>query len=261
MARSSGYLPVEYTKLQGFDVARDHAGEQEGGRCNLSSTYPDAVTSWTESCANWLISMVPRGGDQQTHENNGLLKNGTQRCPKVSHSLFREGSRPHLILLESSGKPTGPLSFPTARERAGTKSSAHQDGYRRSARDLDRSRGPKLHCRSFTLRAGEKSDLDRQGPTKPRNVSASAAWNSFVFPHERSDLSHWHKRLGDKPELLLAESLRSARRRHLAQQRPQAGLRRTAEEHGKPLRGTDKAPATASRAAASPADRRLPIGE
>src|SRR3974390_2297738 len=30
------------------------------------------------------------------------------------------------------------------------------------------------------------------------------------FPHERSDLSHWHKRLGDKLELLLAESLRVA---------------------------------------------------
>src|SRR5499433_291486 len=29
-----------------------------------------------------------------------------------------------------------------------------------------------------------------------------------VFPHERSDLSHWRKRLGDKLELLLAESLR-----------------------------------------------------
>jgi IS5 family transposase len=28
------------------------------------------------------------------------------------------------------------------------------------------------------------------------------------FPHERSDLSHWRKRLGDKLELLLAESLR-----------------------------------------------------
>jgi transposase, IS5 family len=27
------------------------------------------------------------------------------------------------------------------------------------------------------------------------------------FPHERSDLSHWRKRLGDKLELLLAESL------------------------------------------------------
>ncbi|MHC2278710.1 hypothetical protein ACVME8_005321 [Bradyrhizobium diazoefficiens] len=31
-----------------------------------------------------------------------------------------------------------------------------------------------------------------------------------VFPHERSDLSHWRKRLGDKLERLLAESLRIA---------------------------------------------------
>jgi IS5 family transposase len=31
-----------------------------------------------------------------------------------------------------------------------------------------------------------------------------------VFPHERSDLSHWRKRLGSKLELLLAESLRVA---------------------------------------------------
>ena len=30
------------------------------------------------------------------------------------------------------------------------------------------------------------------------------------FPHERSDLSHWRKWLGDKLELLLAESLRLA---------------------------------------------------
>jgi transposase, IS5 family len=30
------------------------------------------------------------------------------------------------------------------------------------------------------------------------------------FPHERSDISHWRKRLGDKLELLLAESLRVA---------------------------------------------------
>src|SRR5271168_3158473 len=30
------------------------------------------------------------------------------------------------------------------------------------------------------------------------------------FPHERSDLSHWRKRLGDKLELLLSESLRVA---------------------------------------------------
>jgi IS5 family transposase len=31
-----------------------------------------------------------------------------------------------------------------------------------------------------------------------------------AFPHERSDLSHWRKRLGDKLEKLLAESLRVA---------------------------------------------------
>ncbi len=31
-----------------------------------------------------------------------------------------------------------------------------------------------------------------------------------TFPHERSDLSHWRKRLGDRLELLLAESLRVA---------------------------------------------------
>ena len=31
-----------------------------------------------------------------------------------------------------------------------------------------------------------------------------------AFPHERSDLSHWRKRLGEKLELLLAESLRIA---------------------------------------------------
>src|SRR6202007_3473606 len=30
------------------------------------------------------------------------------------------------------------------------------------------------------------------------------------FPHERSDLSHWRKRLGNKLDLLLAESLRVA---------------------------------------------------
>ena len=31
-----------------------------------------------------------------------------------------------------------------------------------------------------------------------------------AFPHERSDLSHWRKWLGDKLEMLLAESLRVA---------------------------------------------------
>ena len=31
-----------------------------------------------------------------------------------------------------------------------------------------------------------------------------------AFPHERSDLSHWRKRLGSKLELILAESFRVA---------------------------------------------------
>lgn len=36
------------------------------------------------------------------------------------------------------------------------------------------------------------------------------AFFQHEFPHERSDLSHWCKRFGDKLELLLAESLRVA---------------------------------------------------
>jgi IS5 family transposase len=36
------------------------------------------------------------------------------------------------------------------------------------------------------------------------------AFFQHTFPHERSDLSHWRKRLGDKLELLLTESLRVA---------------------------------------------------
>ena len=45
-----------------------------------------------------------------------------------------------------------------------------------------------------------------------RTSSTSPARTFFqhTFPHERSDLSHWRKRLGDKLELLLAESLRVA---------------------------------------------------
>jgi len=43
-------------------------------------------------------------------------------------------------------------------------------------------------------------------------ISSSSPAKSFSrhLPHERSDLSHWRKRLGDKLELLLAESLRVA---------------------------------------------------
>lgn len=61
-----------------------------------------------------------------------------------------------------------------------------------------------------------------------------------TFPHERSDLSHWRKRLGDKLELLLAESLRVA---HEAGFRPMpscctrpSGLNRLARKHGVRLR-------------------------
>jgi len=37
-----------------------------------------------------------------------------------------------------------------------------------------------------------------------------ATFFQHAFPHERSDLSHWRKRLGSKLDLLLAESLRLA---------------------------------------------------
>jgi transposase, IS5 family len=44
-------------------------------------------------------------------------------------------------------------------------------------------------------------------------ISSTSPARSFfqhALPHERSDLSHWKKRLGEKLELLLAESLRVA---------------------------------------------------
>jgi hypothetical protein len=41
-----------------------------------------------------------------------------------------------------------------------------------------------------------------------RDVERASPSKRDAFPHERSDLSHWRKRLGDKLELLLAESLR-----------------------------------------------------
>ena len=44
-----------------------------------------------------------------------------------------------------------------------------------------------------------------------------------AFPHERSDLSRWRKRLGDKLAAAGREPAGGARRRRLAQQRPQAG--------------------------------------
>jgi hypothetical protein len=68
------------------------------------------------------------------------------------------------------------------------------------------------------------------------------------FPHERSDLSHWRKRLGDKLELLLAESLRVAH--EFAEPRPQAGHdrhHRAAQERQLPDR-CQAAPQVLSRA-------------
>ena len=46
--------------------------------------------------------------------------------------------------------------------------------------------------------------------TRISSTSPGKSSSSTSFPHERSDLSHWRKRLGDKLELLLAESLRVA---------------------------------------------------
>ena len=46
--------------------------------------------------------------------------------------------------------------------------------------------------------------------TRISSTSPARSSSSTSFPHERSDLSHWRKRLGDKLELLLAESLRVA---------------------------------------------------
>jgi hypothetical protein len=44
-------------------------------------------------------------------------------------------------------------------------------------------------------------------------VQLGETFFQHTFPHERSDLSHWRKRLGDKLDLLLAESLRDIRRK------------------------------------------------
>src|SRR5437773_2276665 len=64
-----------------------------------------------------------------------------------------------------------------------------------------------------------------------------------AFPHERSDLSHWRKRLGDKLELLLAESLRVAHEAGALRSQDAKllhaaikGLNRLARKHGVKLR-------------------------
>jgi transposase, IS5 family len=51
-----------------------------------------------------------------------------------------------------------------------------------------------------------------------------AEFFQHVFPHERSDLSHWRNRLGDKLELLLPESLRIAHETGALQTNDLAGV-------------------------------------
>ena len=46
------------------------------------------------------------------------------------------------------------------------------------------------------------------GSTTRISSSSREEFFQHAFPHERSELSHWRKRLGDKLELLLAESQR-----------------------------------------------------
>ncbi len=54
------------------------------------------------------------------------------------------------------------------------------------------------------------SDKGRPGIKTYFQYFTGEEFFQHAFPHERSDLSHWRKRLGDKLELLLAESLRVA---------------------------------------------------
>lgn len=48
------------------------------------------------------------------------------------------------------------------------------------------------------------------GPRPHSQFFTGDEFFQHAFPHERSDLSHWRRRLGDRLELLLAESLRMA---------------------------------------------------
>src|SRR6202171_1291435 len=57
-----------------------------------------------------------------------------------------------------------------------------------------------------------------------------------AFPHERSDLSHWRKRLGDRLELLLAESLRGRMRPARCEQAISNGSRWTPRCSPRPSR-------------------------
>ena len=66
------------------------------------------------------------------------------------------------------------------------------------------------------------------------------------FPHERSDLSHWRKRLGGKLELLLAESLRVA---HESGQATRNSRRYSPGHSRVPIRSARSSSASSSRPA------------
>ena len=62
--------------------------------------------------------------------------------------------------------------------------------------------------REYHVRICERPRVQFPRPT--RQHFTGEEFFQHAFPHERSDLSHWRKRLGAKLELLLAESLRVA---------------------------------------------------
>jgi IS5 family transposase len=62
--------------------------------------------------------------------------------------------------------------------------------------------------REYHVRICERPRVKLPRPT--RQYFTGEEFFQHSFPHERSDLSHWRQRLGDKLELLLAESLRVA---------------------------------------------------
>src|SRR5947208_5509402 len=72
---------------------------------------------------------------------------------------------------------------------------------------------PGIFCSSiFTacptkVRASAGS-MTRISSTSLERSSSNTSFRTSEFPHERSDLSHWRKRLGNKLELLLSRSER-----------------------------------------------------
>src|SRR5207248_9629837 len=79
----------------------------------------------------------------------------------------------------------------------------------RAARDRDSLRHWAAVAQAH-LRAIRRGGVERWVHDPYFQFFTGEEFFQHAFPHERSDLSHWRKRLGDKLELLLAESLRVA---------------------------------------------------